>query len=84
MMENAPGAAMLSRQYAILTEGRFEDRNAKTAHGLIAYGREDAEVVAIIDSALAGRRVLDVMPNLRREPLVEAADDLEPILRRLP
>jgi uncharacterized NAD-dependent epimerase/dehydratase family protein len=71
MMENAPGAAVPSRRYAILTEGRFKDRNAKTAHGLIAYGREDAEVVAIIDSTLAGRRVLDVMPNLRRDaPIV--------------
>ena len=56
-----------SRRYVILAEGRFEDRNAKTAHGLIAYGRKDAEVAAVIDSALAGRRVLDVMPSLRRD-----------------
>ncbi len=71
MMENAPGAAAPSRRYAILTGGRFKDRNAKTAHGLIAYGREDAEVVTIIDSTLAGQRVLDVMPNLRRDaPIV--------------
>ncbi len=54
-----------SRRYVVLAEGRFKDRNAKTAHGLIAYGREDAEVVAIIDSTLAGRRVLEVMPELR-------------------
>lgn len=60
-----------SRRYVILAEDRFEDRNAKTAHGLIAYGRTDAEVVAVIDSALAGRRVLEVMPNLRRDaPIV--------------
>ncbi len=60
-----------SRRYVILAEGRFEDRNAKTAHGLIAYGRKDAEVAAVIDSALAGRRVLDVMPSLRRDaPIV--------------
>ena len=60
-----------SRRYVILAEGRFEDRNAKTAHGLIAYGRKDAEVAAVIDSALAGRRVLDVMPSLRRNaPIV--------------
>ncbi len=60
-----------SHRYVILAEGRFEDRNAKTAHGLIAYGRKDAEVAAVIDSALAGRRVLDVMPSLRRDaPIV--------------
>jgi uncharacterized NAD-dependent epimerase/dehydratase family protein len=60
-----------SRRYAILAEGRFNDRHAKTAHGLIAYGRENAEVVAVIDSTLAGQRVLDVLPNLRRDaPIV--------------
>ena len=65
-MRDAP-----SRRYAVLAEGRFKDRNAKTAHGLIRYGREDAEVVAVVDSTLAGRRVLDVMPDLRRDaPIV--------------
>jgi len=63
-MEAAP-----SRRYAILAEGRFRDRNAKTAHGLIAYGED--EVVAVIDPTLAGRRVLEVMPELRRDaPIV--------------
>src|SRR5215210_8836459 len=66
MTEEAP-----SRRYVVLAEGCFKDRNAKTAHGLIRYGREDAEVVAVIDSTLAGRRVLDVMPELRRDaPIV--------------
>jgi len=61
------------RRYAILAEGWFADRHAKTAHGLIAYGRD--EVVAVIDSTLAGeaRHVLDVLPNLRRDaPIVGA------------
>ena len=59
------------RRYVVLAEGWFADRHAKTAHGLITYGRENAEVVAIIDSALAGQRVLDVLPNLRRDaPIV--------------
>jgi uncharacterized NAD-dependent epimerase/dehydratase family protein len=60
-----------ARRYAILAEGWFANRHAKTAHGLIAYGRD--EVVAVIDSTLAGqaRRVLDVLPNLRRNaPIV--------------
>ncbi|MDQ3638771.1 MAG: DUF1611 domain-containing protein, partial [Actinomycetota bacterium] len=53
------------RRYAILAEGWFANRHAKTAHGLIAYGRD--EVVAVIDSTLAGeaRGVLDVLPDLR-------------------
>jgi uncharacterized NAD-dependent epimerase/dehydratase family protein len=59
------------RRYAVLAEGRFRDRNAKTAHGLIRYGRENAEVACVIDSKLAGRRVLDVLPDLRRDaPIV--------------
>ncbi|MCA1731332.1 MAG: DUF1611 domain-containing protein, partial [Actinobacteria bacterium] len=53
------------RRYVILAEGWFADRHAKTAHGLIAYGRD--EVVAVIDSTLAGRSVLDMMPGLRRD-----------------
>ncbi len=62
---------MPARRYAILAEGWFANRHAKTAHGLIAYGRD--EVVAVIDSTLAGqaRGVLDVLPNLRRDaPIV--------------
>jgi len=60
-----------ARRYAILAEGWFADRHAKTAHGLIAYGRD--EVVAVIDSTLTckARNVLDVLPNLRRDaPIV--------------
>jgi uncharacterized NAD-dependent epimerase/dehydratase family protein len=60
-----------ARRYAILAEGWFANRHAKTAHGLIAYGRD--EVVAVIDSTLAdeARSVLDALPNLRRDaPIV--------------
>ncbi len=57
------------RRYAILAEGRFLDTNAKTAHGLLRYGKD--EVVAVMDSSLAGKRVLEVMPSLRRDaPIV--------------
>ena len=57
------------RRYAILAEGWFANRHAKTAHGLVAYGKD--EVIAVIDSTLTGHRVLDVMPNLRRDaPIV--------------
>jgi uncharacterized NAD-dependent epimerase/dehydratase family protein len=62
------------RRYAILAEGRFSDRHAKTAHGLIRYGRD--EVVAVIDSTLAGRTVREVMPELERDaPIVSALEE---------
>jgi uncharacterized NAD-dependent epimerase/dehydratase family protein len=57
------------RRYAIFVEGSFASRHAKTAHGLLRYGRD--EVVAVVDSTLAGKRVLDVMPELGRDaPIV--------------
>lgn len=59
------------RRYAILADGWFADRHAKTAHGLIAYGRD--EVVSVVDSTLAGRNVLEVMPGLRRDAPIVAA-----------
>jgi uncharacterized NAD-dependent epimerase/dehydratase family protein len=68
------------RRYAILAEGWFSNRHAKTAHGLIRYGKD--EVVAVIDSTLAGRSVRDVMPELERDARivgsVEEALELSP------
>ena len=62
------------RRYAILAEGWFANRHAKTAHGLIRYGRD--EVVAVIDSTLAGRRVVNVMPELGRDaPIVASLEE---------
>jgi uncharacterized NAD-dependent epimerase/dehydratase family protein len=57
------------RRYVILAEGRFANRHAKTAHGLIRYGKD--EVVAVLDSTLGGKRVRDTMPDLERDaPIV--------------
>jgi uncharacterized NAD-dependent epimerase/dehydratase family protein len=50
------------RRYAILAPDRFAS-DAKTAHGVIAYGNDD--VVAVIDPTLAGRTVSDVLPHLK-------------------
>lgn len=59
---------MTRRRYAVLAPDRFGD-DAKTAHGVIAYG-EDA-VVAVVDPSLAGKRVSDVLPHLRSDaPIV--------------
>lgn len=63
----------MKRRYAILASDRFAD-DAKTAHGVIAYGRDD--VVAVIDPACAGRRVLEVLPHLRRDaPIVANVEE---------
>ncbi|HEV8045142.1 MAG TPA: DUF1611 domain-containing protein, partial [Rubrobacter sp.] len=44
-------------------------RSAKTAHGLVRYGKD--EVVAVMDSTLAGGRVADILPDLGRDaPIV--------------
>ncbi len=57
------------RRYAVLAEGWFANRSAKTAHGLVRYGKD--EVVAVMDSTLAGRRVADILPDLGRDaPIV--------------
>ena len=52
------------RRYAILAEGRLPE--AKTAHGVLRYGRD--EVVAVIDSTLAGQTVSGAMPGLLTDP----------------
>ena len=62
------------RRYAILAEGWFKSRHAKTAHGLIRYGKD--EVVAVMDSTLAGKRVRDVLPDLGRDaPVVGTLEE---------
>lgn len=61
-----------TRRYAILTEGYLTDRHAKTAHGVMQYGRD--EIVAVIDSTCAGKNAMDVVPHLgRSSPIVSTA-----------
>ena len=49
------------RRLAILAEGEFGPHNAKTAYGVIRYGRDD--VVAVIDSTRAGQNVDAYLPG---------------------
>ncbi|MBV8171178.1 MAG: DUF1611 domain-containing protein [Candidatus Eremiobacteraeota bacterium] len=64
----------MARRYAVLTEGHLLDRRAKTAHGVIQYGRD--EIAAVIDSAFAGQDVRDVLPRLGRSaPIVACMRD---------
>lgn len=65
----------MTRRYAILAPGHFAT-DAKTAHGVIRYARD--ETVAVIDPSCAGRRVRDVLPHLQSDaPIVaDVADAL--------
>ncbi|HVA37198.1 MAG TPA: DUF1611 domain-containing protein [Candidatus Dormibacteraeota bacterium] len=58
-----------ARRYIAYAPGAFATRRAKTAHGVIAYGRD--AVVAVVDPSLAGRTVRDVLPHLYNDaPIV--------------
>jgi uncharacterized NAD-dependent epimerase/dehydratase family protein len=63
----------MKRRYAILAPGHFA-RDAKTAHGVIAYGQD--EVVAVIDHDTSGKRIRDVLPHLRNDaPIVGTVEE---------
>ncbi len=63
----------MTRRYAILAPERFAT-DAKTAHGVLRYRGDD--VVVVIDPSLAGRRVSEVMPQLRSDaPIVASVAD---------
>ena len=49
-----------ARRLVILTEGEFGIHHAKTAMGVIRYGRDT--VVAILDSTMAGRNLRELLP----------------------
>jgi uncharacterized NAD-dependent epimerase/dehydratase family protein len=49
------------RRLVILAEGEFGPHSAKTAYGVIRYGRDD--VVAVIDSSRAGQNVQAYLPG---------------------
>jgi uncharacterized NAD-dependent epimerase/dehydratase family protein len=55
------------RRLVILTEGQFGPHSGKTAFGVIRFGRD--EVIAVLDSTLAGRNVADWIPG-RDIPIV--------------
>ncbi len=60
------------RRLVILTEGQFGDHHAKTAYGVIRYGRDD--VVAVLDSSMAGHDVAEFLPG-HDIPIVATLDD---------
>ena len=59
----------MTRRYAILASGYFRESRAKTAHGVIAYARD--ETVAVIDPSCSGMRIRDAVPYLHHDaPIV--------------
>jgi uncharacterized NAD-dependent epimerase/dehydratase family protein len=61
-----------TRRYIALTDGYLDDlHHAKTAYGVLRYGRD--EVVAIVDATFAGRRLRDVVPGIGRDAPVVAS-----------
>ena len=56
----------------ILAEGQFAPHSAKTAYGVIRYGRD--EVVAVLDSSRAGQNVATYLPG-HDIPIVATLDD---------
>ena len=64
----------MNEKLAIFAEGQFETLNGKTGHGVIRYAPRD--VVAVIDSANAGRKADEVVPYCARPvPIVAAVAD---------
>ena len=61
-----------TRRLVILAEGMFGDSHAKTAYGVIRYGRDD--VVAVLDSTQAGRSVEAFLPG-HDIPIVSTLDE---------
>ena len=63
----------MKRRYAILAPGHFAT-DAKTAHGVVAYGED--ETVVVIDDACAGKRVSDVLPHMKSDaPIVGTVEE---------
>jgi len=52
----------MTRRYIVFAPGAFATSSAKTAHGVIAYGRD--VTVAVVDPEHAGKRVRDVVAYL--------------------
>ena len=64
--------AHVPRRLVILTEGQFDIHEAKTAMGVIRYGRDD--ILAILDSTMAGRSLAEFLPG-RDIPFVATLDE---------
>ena len=71
-LDSAAMNAPATRRLVILTEGQWHVHSAKTAMGVIRYGTD--RVVALLDSAIAGRNVAEWMPG-HDIPVVATLDE---------
>ncbi len=62
-----------TRRLVILTEGQFGVHHAKTAIGVVRYGHDD--VVALLDSTIAGRNVSEWLGPRYDVPAVATLDE---------
>lgn len=63
----------MKRRYAILAPEHFAT-DAKTAHGVVAYGED--ETVAVVDHACAGKTVRQVLPHVNSDaPVVGTVEE---------
>lgn len=67
---------MLKRRYIILAEGTLSDEyHGKTAQGVLRYSQDD--VLAVVDSQLAGRDITTIIPGLQRSvPIVASVSEV--------
>lgn len=62
------------RAWLVLADGYLTSRNAKTAHGVIRYGRD--RIAAVLDRSHAGRSLAEVMPELGSQaPIVASVEE---------
>lgn len=69
---------MSERAWLVLADGYLKWRNAKTAHGVIRYGRDP--IAAVLDRDHTGRSLSEVLPDLGRDAAI--VDSVEEGLKR--
>lgn len=62
------------RRWLVLADSWLASRNAKTAHGVIRYGRDP--IAAVLDTENAGRTLAEILPDLGSDaPIVGSIDE---------
>jgi uncharacterized NAD-dependent epimerase/dehydratase family protein len=59
------------RTWLVLADGYLAERSAKTAHGVLRYGR--GKIAAVVDRQNAGKSLDEVLPQVRRKAPIVAS-----------
>ena len=59
------------RTRLVLADGYLAERSAKTAHGVLRYGR--GKIAAVVDRQNAGKSLDEVLPQVRRKAPIVAS-----------